>query len=64
MSESDMKRMLGDVRQLRDKTDRESADSVLDVCLRENRQLIERMIGDDSMSDVLLEIMGPKIKDK
>ncbi|RKI60553.1 hypothetical protein D7V82_22540, partial [bacterium 1xD8-6] len=30
---------------------------------RENRQLIERMIGDDGMSDVLLEIMGPKINE-
>ena len=63
MSEKDMRRMLWDVRQFKSKIDTESADSVLEVCLRENRQLIERMIGDDGMSDVLLEIMGPKINE-
>ena len=63
MSEKDMRRMLWDVRQFKSKIDTESADSVLEICLRENRQLIERMIGDDGMSDVLLEIMGPKINE-
>ena len=41
--------MLWDVRQFKSKIDTESADSVLEVCLRENRQLIERMIGDDGI---------------
>ena len=63
MLEEDMRRMLEDVRHLEDKADRELADSVLEVCLKENRELIERLIGDDSMSDVLLEIMGPKINE-
>ena len=33
------------------------------ACLKENRELIEKLMGDDSMSDVLLEIMGPKINE-
>ena len=37
MSEKDMRRMLWDVRQFKSKIDTESADSVLEVCLRENR---------------------------
>lgn len=63
MEEEDMRLMLEDVRNLGDKFDRELADSVLEVCLRENRELIERLMGDDSMSDVLMEIMGPKINE-
>lgn len=61
VEEEDMRMFLAEVRCLEDKLDRESADSVLEVCLRENRELIEKLIGDDSMSEALLEIMEPKI---
>lgn len=61
VEEEDMRNFLEDVRRLENKLDRESADSVLEVCLRENRALIEKLIGDDSMSKALLEIMEPKI---
>lgn len=61
VKEEDMREFLEKVRHLEDKLDRESADSVLEVCLRENRALIEKLIGDDSMSEALLEIMEPKI---
>lgn len=63
VGEEDLRKVLEDVRKLKDKPDRESADSVLEVLLRENRGLVERMMGDDSMSDALLEIMEPKIKE-
>ena len=61
MEEEDMRLMLEEVRHLEDKFDRELADSVLEVCLRENRGLIEKLMGDDGMSEALLEIMEPKI---
>ena len=63
MKEEDIRLMLEDVRNLEDRFDKELADSVLEVCLKENRELIEKLMGDDSMSDVLLEIMGPKINE-
>lgn len=63
VGEEDLRKVLEDVRKLKDKPDRESADSVLEVLLRENRGLVEKMMGDDSMSDALLEIMEPKIKE-
>ena len=61
MEEEDLRKVLEDVRQLKDKPDRESADSVLEVLLRENRSLVEKLMGDDSMSEILMEIMEPKI---
>ena len=61
--EEDLRKVLEDVRRLKDKLDRESADSVLEVLLRENRELAEKLMEDDSMSEALLEIMEPKIKE-
>lgn len=61
--EEDLRKALEDMRQLKDKADRESADSVLEVLLKENRGLVKRMMEDDNMGEVLLEIMGPKINE-
>ncbi|MDE6979951.1 MAG: hypothetical protein K2P60_00870, partial [Lachnospiraceae bacterium] len=44
------------------KTDLELADSILEVCIGANRQIIEELMEDDSMYEVLMEIMEPKIK--
>lgn len=46
---------------LKEKLDKEFADSVLEVCLRADGQLIKRLKGDDTMSGALLEIMEPII---
>ena len=44
------------------KTDLELADSILEVCIGANRQVIEELLEDDIMYEVLMEIMEPKIK--
>ena len=61
--EEDLRKALEDLRRLKGKADRESADSVLEVFFRENRELAEKLMEDDSMSEALLEIMEPKIKE-
>ncbi|HBA49029.1 MAG TPA: hypothetical protein DCZ91_14780 [Lachnospiraceae bacterium] len=49
---------------LKEKLDKEFADSVLEVCLRADGQLIKRLKGDDTMSGALLEIMEPIILER
>lgn len=44
------------------KSDLELADSILEVCIGANRQVIDELMEDDSMYEVLMEIMEPKIK--
>ena len=44
------------------KADLELADSILEVCIGANQQVIEGLMEDDSMYEVLMEIMEPKIK--
>lgn len=44
------------------KTDLELADSILEVCIGANRQVIEELLEDDTMYEALMEIMEPKIK--
>lgn len=61
MEMEDMRLMLEGMRRLEDKFDRELADSVLEVGIRENRELIKQLMGDDNMSEALLEIMEPMI---
>ena len=58
----DMRRLLTDTSRLKGKLDKEFADSVLEVCLRANEQMIEKLKGDDIMSEALLEIMEPIIE--
>ena len=54
--------LLDSRKRLTEKTDRELADSILEVSIGANRQLIEELGGDDSMYEVLMEIMEPQIK--
>lgn len=44
------------------KTDLELVDSILEVCIGANRQVVEELLEDDTMYEVLMEIMEPKIK--
>ena len=37
------------------------ANSILEVSIEANRQMIEELMGDDSMFETLMEIMEPKI---
>ena len=62
IEENDMRRLLMDTSHLKEKQDKEFADSVLEVCFRANEQIIEKLKGDDTMSEALLEIMEPLIE--
>ena len=62
MEENDMRKLIKDIRHLTEKQDKEFADSVLEVCFRANEQIIEKLKGDDTMSEALLEIMEPLIE--
>ena len=49
------------IEKLSQKLDRELADSVLQVSISANKQVVEELRGDDSMCKALLEIMEPEI---
>ena len=61
VEKQDMTKLLESISKLTGKGDRELADSVLEVSVRANKQIIEELIGDDSMSQALLEIMEPQL---
>lgn len=44
------------------KEDREFADSVLEVSIRANMQVVEELRGDGNMCEALMEIMEPQIQ--
>ncbi|MCM1039435.1 MAG: hypothetical protein NC434_08930 [Ruminococcus sp.] len=50
------------VNKLTEKMDKEFADSVLEVSIGANKQIIEEMMGDDSVCQALMEIMEPVIQ--
>lgn len=62
IEKQDMTKLLERISRLTEKGDRELADSVLEVSVQANKQILEELIGDDSMSQALLEIMEPLIK--
>ena len=39
------------------------ADSVLEVSVKANKQIINKLMGDENMCNALMEIMEPKIKE-
>jgi len=61
MQKQDMDTLLHKIESLTLRLDRELADSVLEVCVRANRQIVDELKGDDPMCEVLLEIMEPEI---
>lgn len=63
MEKQDMRGLLEKIDGLTQKLDRELADSVLEVSIRANRQIVEELRGDESMCQALLEIMEPEIKE-
>ena len=44
--------------------DQELADSVLEVGMEANKQIIEELIGDENMYETLMEIMEPRIQQR
>ena len=46
------------------KSDLQLADSILEECIWANRQVIDELMDDDSMYEVLMDIMEPQIKSR
>ncbi len=64
LSKEDFREMLDKRKQMTEKEDRELADSVLEVSISANREIVDELIGDESMYEALMEIMEPKIKQR
>ena len=62
MEIQDMERLLESIEKLSGKADREFADSVLEVSVGANKQVVEKLLGDDSMCQALLEMMEPQLR--
>jgi len=56
--------LLNSVKQMSEKEDRELADSVLEVSMEANKQVIEELMGDDKMYETLMEMMEPRIRQR
>ena len=61
VQKQEMRELLERVHSLKQKFDRELADSVLEVSIEANWEIVEELRGDDSMCKALLEIMEPEI---
>ena len=61
IQKQEMWELLERISRLTHKFDRELADSVLEVSIRANRQIVEELRGGDKMCKALLEIMEPEI---
>lgn len=59
LAEQDLRGLLTSISCLEGKMEKEYADSVLEVALRANRGLAEKLRRDDNMSKTLMEIMEP-----
>lgn len=62
LQKGDIWKMLEERNHMTEKADRELADSVLEVSISANREIIDELIGDESMYEALMEIMEPKIQ--
>ncbi len=64
LKKQDVIEFLENVRQLSDKEDQELADSVLEVGMEANKQIIEELMGDENMYEALMEMMEPRIQQR
>ncbi len=62
LGKDDIRNLLDGVNRLTEKMDKEFADSVLEVSIGANKQVVEELIGDESMCQALMEIMEPVIQ--
>lgn len=58
----DIQRLLNHIGNLKGKLERELADSVLEVAMKANLKIVKEMIGDDNMSEELLEMIMPIVE--
>ncbi len=61
MDKESLRDLLEKISQITERNDREMANSILEVSIGANRQIIEGLRGDDDMFEALMEIMEPKI---
>ena len=61
MKKEQMRNLLEKIEAMNQKQDRELADSVLQVSISANKQVVEELRGDETMCQALLEIMEPEI---
>ena len=61
MQEQEMKELLEKIEKLKLKLDKELADSVLEVSIRANWEIIKELRRNENMCQALLEIMEPEI---
>ena len=57
-----MKELFDRIQQLETRFDRELADSILEVSVDANKEVLESWKGDDHMCEALMEIMEPEIR--
>ncbi|MCM1189502.1 MAG: hypothetical protein NC541_09415 [bacterium] len=62
LSKEDFRELLNRRKLMTEKEDRELADSVLEVSISANREIVDELIGDESMYETLMEIMEPKLR--
>ncbi|MBO5371510.1 MAG: hypothetical protein J6A75_02205 [Lachnospiraceae bacterium] len=62
LQKQDMQELVENIRKLTEKEDKELADSVLQVSIEANRQIVDEMMGDDRMCEALMEIMEPIVE--
>ncbi|MCM1136700.1 MAG: hypothetical protein NC400_14140 [Clostridium sp.] len=63
VQKQEMRELLKKISCLTQRFDRELADSVLEVSIRANKQIMEELRGDNNMCQALLEIMEPEINE-
>ncbi|MDE6968698.1 MAG: hypothetical protein K2P69_02875 [Eubacterium sp.] len=61
MNQADMEHLLRKIDALKLTSDKELADSVLEISVRANQTLVKKLRGDGHMCQALLEIMEPEI---
>ncbi len=61
LKKEDICELLDDRVRMSEKADKEFADSVLEISIGANKQVIEELIGDDDMCHALMEIMEPQL---
>lgn len=64
MQMSGMKTLLNETAKLKSDYEKELADSILEVALKVNNELIEKLRGDGDMSGALLELVEPLILER
>lgn len=63
LNEDDLQELLGNVGQIKGKSEREMADSILEVSIKANRKIVEKLMGDEHMCNALMEIMEPQLEE-